>query len=273
VRRIQDGGNTHWSVRAGSERYVLRRYGTHRTLPQVSWEHDLLVRVAERGWPVACAIGEAVVVDGRVYSLFPFLGGARMRGADDHQRRRCGRILAEYHADVADLAVAPRPGKPKLWEFDADAIVQNEAVRSALGDPAATVLERHATSVAREFERLGVREFPRSVTHGDLAPWNLRFEGTALTALYDFDAADVDALAADVACGRRGYHDVFVDGYVDVHALSDEELAALAPLWIANVLQYVATLCIDTVGVGAWDRTELAWCRAQLDKTVPYRRV
>lgn len=271
VRLIQDSGNTHWSVRAGGERYVLRRYGTHRDLPQVQWEHDLLGRVTERGWPVACAIGQAVAVDGRFYSLFPFIDGSRMRGRDEDQRRRCGRVLAELHIDVADLEVDPRPGKPKIWEFSPDPIVENgDALRSALGDRDAAVFAQHAVAVADDFERLGVGDFPRSITHGDLAAWNLRFQDGKLSALYDFDSADVDALAADVACARRGYHDVFVEGYLDVLPLSDEELGALGPLWIANVLRYVAGLLRGGITTDEWNWSEVAWCRAQLEKTVPY---
>ena len=78
--------------------------------------------------------------------------------------------------------------------------------------------------------------------------------------------------AADVACGRRGYHDGFVDGYLELLPPTDEELGALGSLWKANVLRYVAGLSGAGIATDEWNRAELDWCRAELDKTVPYRR-
>lgn len=268
VRLIQHGGNSHWSVWSGAERCVLRRYGTHRDLDQVEWEHDVLRCVAARGWPVACAIGDPIVADGRLYSLFPFIGGSRMRGYDDDQRRRCGRILAEFHFDVADVEMGPRPGQPKIWAFRSDPIVENRgALELVLGAPDGALFAEHAVAVVHDFERLGVREFPRSITHGDFAAWNLRFDHGRLSALYDFDPADVDARAADVACARRRSHDVFVEGYLEVLPLTDEELRALGSLWKANVLRYVTSMLRDAMSTDKLSRSEFAWCRAQLDKT------
>ncbi len=142
------------------------------------------------------------------------------------------------------------------------------ALRAELGTRDAARFAEHAAAVGHDFERFGVREFPRAVVHCDFAAWNLRFTGGRLSALYDFDPADVDARAADVACGRRGYHDAFVDGYLEVLPLTDEELGALASLWTANVLRDLAA----GIATDRWNWAELDWCRAQLDKTVPYRR-
>ena len=270
VRLIQDRGSAHWSVRSAEERFVLRRYGSHRDLEQVLWEQDLLRRVSARGWPVACAIGPAQAVDGHLYSLFPFIGGSRIRGPDDDQRRRCGRLLAEFHVDTATITIDPRPGVPKIWQFDAETIAANpDTLRTAVGACDAALFAEHAAAVGEDFERFGVRDFPRAVVHGDFAAWNLRFTGGRLSALYDFDPADVDARAADVACGRRGYHDVFVDGYREVLPMTDEELGALASLWTANVLRDIAAALGAGVASDEWNRAELDWCRTQLDKTVP----
>ena len=71
--------NEHWYVGAG---LVLRRYGPFRSDAAIDYEHAILGRLRERGWPVAVPIpsdaGPAVVVDdGRRYSLFPRLAGRR----------------------------------------------------------------------------------------------------------------------------------------------------------------------------------------------------
>ena len=271
MRLIQDQGNAHWSVWAAEKRYVLRRYGEHRDLAGVLWEHDLLMRVSDRGWPVACALGPPLAVDGRLYSLFPFIGGSRMRCSDDDQRRRCGRLLAEFHSDVAALEIEPRPDEDTICEFSPEPIIENsDTLGSVLGAPDALAFAEHAVAVADQFRRFGVRDFPRSLAHGDFAAWNLRFANGRLSALYDFDAANIDARAADVACARRGYHDVFVEGYLEVKPLSDDELAALGSLWTANVLRYVTSLLRGAIATDEWNWSELEWCRAQLDKTVPY---
>jgi homoserine kinase type II len=272
VRLIKGGdGNAHWSVSAGRQRYVLRRYGSHRNLAQVRWEHQLLAAVAALGWPVACAIGAPVTIDDRIYCLFPFMGGSPMRGLDDQQRRRCGRMLAEFHLDVASLEIDARPGEPKVFEFTPSAVLEHrDAFRSALGDTDGELFAERALSVADDFERLHVREFPRSITHGDLSPWNVRFRDSQLSALFDLDHSDVDVRAADVACGRRGYHDDFVEGYLSVFQLSGEELAGLGPLWSAQMLSYADNLIADGITTQEWNLPELQWCRTQLTKTLPF---
>jgi len=170
VRLIQERGSAHWAVWSAGERFVLRRYGNHRDLAQVLWEHDLLERVSRLGWPVACAIGPPKALDGHVYSLFPFIGGSRMGGSDDDQRRRCGRLLGEFHTDVAAITIEPRPGVPKIWQFDGERIAANlDARRAACGPSDAARFVEHAAAVDRDFARFGVRDFPRAVVHCDFA--------------------------------------------------------------------------------------------------------
>jgi Ser/Thr protein kinase RdoA (MazF antagonist) len=216
-------------------------------------------------------VGEPITVDGRIYSLFPYIGGQSMRGSDDDRRRRCGRILAELHLDVWSLGIGARPAEPKIVEFAPDQILRHrDALRLALGSADAELFAEHARRVAGNFERLGVRDFPKSIAHRDMSPWNLRFRDGRLSALYDLDHADIDARAADVACGRRGYHDAFVEGYLDVFALSDEELEALGSLWSAHMLGYAARLIAEAMSSDSWNLPELRWCRTQLTKVVPF---
>ena len=201
VRLIQDRGSAHWSVRSAGERFVLRRYGQHRNLTHVLWEHDLLTLVSGRGWPVACAIGPPQVRRRPLYSLFPFIGGSRMRGGDDDQRRRCGRMLAEFHVDVAAVTIEPRPGAPKIWQFRSEAIVENtDALARRVRSPRCGTVRRACRGGGPRLRTVRGPGLPAAVVHCDFAPWNLRFTAGRLSALYDFDAADVDARAADVAC-------------------------------------------------------------------------
>ena len=150
VRLIKGGdGNAHWSVSAVQHRYVLRRYGSHRDLPQVRWEHQLLAALAALGWPVACAIGAPVTIDDRIYCLFPFMGGSPMRGLDDEQRRRCGRMLAEFHLDVASLEIDPRPGEPKIFEFTPTAVLEHRDASDPLSGPPTGSCSLNAPSPSR----------------------------------------------------------------------------------------------------------------------------
>ena len=96
----------HWLVEVGGDRFVLRRYGPWRTLPEVQWEHAVLDHVARAGWRVPTAVGASVMVGAHVWTLFSFVEGRRARPTTDasvamDQRTR-GRLLGRLHQGLAD---------------------------------------------------------------------------------------------------------------------------------------------------------------------------
>jgi Ser/Thr protein kinase RdoA (MazF antagonist) len=252
--------NTHWLVRAGARRYVLRRFGSWMEADrEQTWEVGVLRQLAAAGLPVAAPIGEPQWIDGELYALMPFLHGRALGhgNVSDAAYRKLGRALAEVHAVVASLPAPPqRPG----WTANVDGalpLTGGATYRAELLSALAAVDPAMAARFSDAAQALEARDLPsvfaaapRMIVHGDFSPWNVRFAGGRMAALLDFDLAHVDVRAADVAFARRGYHDAVVDGYLEVAGLSDAELAALDGLWLGGVLSAVWRVMENRIGLG-----------------------
>ena len=281
VRLIKRGGNTHWSVASARGRFVLRRYGTDGVLDRspasIRWEHELVTKLAARGYPAVAAVHPARELDGATYALFPYRRGRtwRFRGGEADYRR-LGALLADYHAIAATLG--PRDQRPGWRRFDAATVPARGGV--ARRDRLLAILRgvdaetaRLAATTARAIEpRLaasGVRSLPALPIHGDFSPWNLAFHRGSLSAVLDFDLAHLDVRAADICFARRGHHDAVVRVYRERAALGDSEVAVLDALWKASILLVLWRL-VEVRGA-ALRRSELRWTVEQLVKTRPYR--
>ena len=276
IRLIRKRLNTHWSVTTADARYVLRRYGWYAGRASVLWEHEALRVAAQSGLPVAVPLGDPLEAGGALYDLFPFLPGRPRKTNGDADYWNDGRLAAELYEKLRDARLPQRPGRIAAADAasgpSADAAQRArllEPVRAT--DPAlADILEEEAERVVAELVRLGARDFPRGLIHGDLITGNLLYSGAVLTGLIDFEASRIDARAAEVAQTRRGYHDPVVDGYNSLVPLSAEEIAALPALWKADIL-HGAWSYLAHFGE-RWQRQEFVWTEEQFRKTVPYKK-
>lgn len=280
IRLVRRRYNTHWLVRAGRRRFVLRRFGTWRGAENdPAWEIAWVKRLAEAGLPVPAPIGEPRFAGGALHMLMPFLEGRII--ADGHATetgyRRLGRELARFHTLIAGLPVPPqRPG----WGEVVDGAVPTKggpARRAALLAALARCNPGFARAFADAAEALEGRDLPaafagrpRLVAHGDFSPWNVRYTHGRLTGLIDFELAHVDVRAADLAASRRGWRDAVVEGYLEVTSLDDTELAALDGLWLGGVLAGVWRVLENRIAEGSELDYGLGWNAEQLTKTRPY---
>jgi Ser/Thr protein kinase RdoA (MazF antagonist) len=287
IRFIRRRYNTHWRVRAGGGRYVLRRFGTWKGAEDdPAWENAWVTQMAEAGLPVPAPIGGSRVVGGAVHILMPYLPGRPMRAwgaghVSDAHYRALGRHLADFHTAIAHLPLPPQ--RPRWGETVAGALPL-EGGRERRAELLAALTEADARLGARfaeAAERLEARNLPavfagapRIVVQADFSPWNVRVRGGRMVGLIDFELAHVDVRAADVAAARRGWHDAVVDGYRERAALSDAELAALDGLWLGGILAGIWRVLADRIALGEPGGDLIHgfdWDDAQLDKTRPYR--
>jgi Ser/Thr protein kinase RdoA (MazF antagonist) len=272
VVRIGGDRNVHWAVDAADGRYLLRCYRADRDAAAIAYEAAVLAHLGAAGWPVAAPIGPTRDWDGRTYALFHRLPGRSGRRGPEPaagQRRR-GRLLARLHADLAGLALGQRSGWRRLDRFareEAGPIAAGARDRLPAG-PVRDALVRHAEQTALDLTGCPA-DLPRSVVHGDLVPWNLRWRHGELTGVLDFDDVRLDLRAADVALARRWGGDGVVAGYRSAAALSAAEAALLAPLWRAWTLVFAADLLRAPV-LGPRVLTALAWCAREVQRTRPY---
>jgi homoserine kinase type II len=259
--------NKHWRVDAGDEAYVLRRYNEQRSPAAIRYEHDRLRHLSSKDWQVAAPIaieGSSTIVeiDGRLYSLFPFLAGRPSPQAPRYARLK-GRLLARLHQDLATWeGPGQREGFGRVWELDTYIAVQcdyatlNELLL-AFGQQhpeLARTIRAQKYAMLRELSTLGYGELQAVPCHFDFHHDNLLFQRGELSGLLDFDLAHLDARVADIASSISldclappAYDEInpalvaeFVGGYTEHAPLSDDELQLVVPLARAAMLWLVA---------------------------------
>lgn len=228
---IGDNSNAHWFVRRASERFVLRRYRSARTLASATYEAALVERLAQRGHRVPEVVDAPIVIDDRVWMLMSVVPGTPGTYATDDERWR-GRKLAELHHDLMPMTdLGQRDGRTL-----ADVIVASSGLDAALSyygtffPEEAHVLQWHVDRARQGFAEVTLEDVPLSVIHGDFTPWNLQFVDGALNGIVDFDLAHLNYRVADFALSWRGKYDGVIEGYNEILPLTDAEWALLAPV-------------------------------------------
>lgn len=195
-----------------------------------SWEYELASAAALRslGWPTPSPL--EVGDDGWV--LYSRLPGVAAR-SDDRLVR--GRLLGALHLAAAECGLtAPRPGFPSPASVVGDPVLGRLLRSYARSDPdSGAVLLDGLESAAGWFADHPVVDVPRSVIHGDFAPWNLLFADGRLSGVLDFEASHYTFQVADFALAWRGYQDDVIRGYDSVRPLSDLEWQLIRPVYQA----------------------------------------
>lgn len=267
IRRVRRGRNTHWIVRASTERVVLRRYSDHCGRAEVSYELAVLRHMRGRGWPVHAPIGEPLESSAGIWCLFPYLAGrsptprsAVGRHAEQVAR---GRLLARLHDDLGAL----RPlGQRRGWLTTPEGLYDrggkrpaDEVLRDfARRDPDRGRILLGYSDIAREQLAALMPKAPApTVIHGDLTPWNMRYAAGRLTAILDFDGAHLDLRVADFALSWRGRHEGVLEGYEAESPLSEVERELLLPVYWASMVADAVADIDEGNGDPQWALTHL----------------
>jgi aminoglycoside phosphotransferase (APT) family kinase protein len=242
--------NQHWLVETRRERLVLRRWA--QSADEIDYELRLLEQIAALGWPVAPAVAGPLELDGVVWTLAPFLPGDPPSQDDPLAEQRArGRLLAAFHADLAQLGRVKQRGSWRRCEEilqDAElerVLLMHEQARS----DEVRILLWHLQRARERIAELALAERPGIVIHGDFAYWNLRFQDGHLSGILDFELAHWDHRIADFALSWRGKYDAVIHGYAEVSRLEAEEWALLTPLWWAWLIDGA----YQDIRRGIWD--------------------
>lgn len=258
---LMRGVGDTYSVTCDQARYILRAYRpSHRSLPQVKEEVDLLLTLHQAGvsvsYPVKDTTGETIqllnAVEGeRCAVLFTYAPGQSAIKLNETQLRVFGREMARFHNVSATLT----PGTAR-WKFDLDTLLFHPlaTLRAGLAeDPESyTWLKDTAEKIHQRLAQTDTSGFSKGYCHFDFLPKNFHFEGDTVT-FFDFDfmgqgwlVLDImtfwQHLAVDVYAGRATQQEmddsyrVFLEGYRECQPISEEELAVvpyLAPgFWL-----------------------------------------
>jgi Ser/Thr protein kinase RdoA (MazF antagonist) len=293
IRDIRSGRvNKHWRVESSNAVYALRRYTSRRSPAAIRYEHDVLMHLAVRGWPVAAPLRSSdgttfTKVDGRRYALFPFLAGRPAPYAHPMYLRSKGLLLAGLHDDLATLpAIGQRDGFDYYWNLDsyvrASGFNTFDDLLAAFGreEPAlASAVRAERDRNHAELERLGADRLPSAIVHCDFHHDNILFQRRRLSALLDFDLVHLDTRATDIAtsialdCLQPPTYDAidpgavqsFLTGYLIERRLDDTELRCIVPLIRTSFLFLVAFRLTE------WVAARGGRARASVERSVDRR--
>jgi homoserine kinase type II len=180
--------NTNYFVEGTFGKLFLRIY-EEQDESGVAYEWALLDHLAGHGVPLprrtpGTTPGE-IRVAGKPTALFEVVGGEEL----------CHRLIGTAHlAAVGEtLAGIHRAGEDFAWKkpgrFERKNVLErlDAADRAARPELLAPVEKLRAT--LSELERSPARELPRGVIHGDLFRDNVRFEGSRIAAVLDWESA------------------------------------------------------------------------------------
>jgi Ser/Thr protein kinase RdoA (MazF antagonist) len=229
--------NRHWLVGSHGKLQVLRRWGS-QPAASMRFEFELTARLAKIGWPVALQ-RDPVELDGEFWSLAAFLPGQSPSARHAYEPRARGRLLAELHADMAQInGLEPRPGWRRCEDILADPEIDRLLSHHEVARPEdVRVVRWHLDRARLRLERLRLEERSSFPIHGDFVPWNLLYEDGRLTGLLDFELSRLDHRVADFSLSWRGKYDSVIEGYEEVSPLEPVEMAALVPIWWAGLIE------------------------------------
>jgi Ser/Thr protein kinase RdoA (MazF antagonist) len=177
----------------------------------IRWEHDLLALLAEGipeiPAPLPARDGTTFFRHGRfAVSLLRHLPGSPVEAGDARQAEEVARLLARVHsADTAGLAPRPRHARLRELPFPDAAGLPAELAEWL---PRLRELRAEAVRFVRDLADSG-RTLTTGVVHGDVFPGNVLVARGRASGLLDWEEADLDWQAYDLAIAawffaRRG---------------------------------------------------------------------
>jgi Ser/Thr protein kinase RdoA (MazF antagonist) len=174
-------------------------------LESLAWEHRLLRLLADRlpevPPPLPDRSGSTFFLNqGQSVWLTPFVQGSPAHPSD---RQLVGAALGRLHATEIDLPT--RPGHARLRDLPIPPLTEMPAIFDGwleLIAEARTDLIRLVSDINRT-RRLSV-----GVTHNDVFPGNVLVQNGSVTALLDWEEADVDWLVWDLATSLWPFCDI-----------------------------------------------------------------
>ncbi len=258
-----------------------RRPRGRADLQRVAFTHRLQLFLAAQNYPLPHLIGtrrdnnSMLVIDGVVYEMFEYIDGTGYRGglgATYH----AGHVLGLYHKLTCDYQ--PEGSLVAGSYHNAKAIRQaiEEVVRSLPVEQRPTAeelsetiedLSKHYRQCAVAADGLGLRDWPKQMSHGDWHAGNMLFREEHVVAVIDYDTARLQRRVIDLANGALQFSILggsgdpgkwpaqldmsrlkrFLRGYDSVEVITEAEMAAV-PYLMCEAMIAEAVLPIAATG-------------------------
>jgi Ser/Thr protein kinase RdoA (MazF antagonist) len=242
-------GDTY-SVESPSDRFILRVYrSSHRSLPQIKAEMELLIALKQVEVPVSYPIGDLSgefiqvleAVEGKRYAvLFSYAPGHPVSTLNENQLRELGCQMARFHTISSTIQLSDQ-----RWKLDLETTLFKplEMVKTVFAENVEEYAwwQEAAGQIEKKVGEFNTAEFSIGYCHYDFLPRNFHFLGDSIT-FFDFDflgygwlVNDIMTfwfhLSLDVHFGRMSQESadesyaVFIAAYREHRPLSDDELA------------------------------------------------
>jgi Ser/Thr protein kinase RdoA (MazF antagonist) len=207
VRQLGGTATPKFSVQVPAGRFVVRaRPAEFASEGFIRFDHESLGRLAEAGLPVPRPCCRA---DGRswfhaeqgVFEVLSWIGGNPFVEGDRAAITALGSFLARFHRVLCDDI--PSGKENALREDHPDLLVpyveQLRGLCRRLEDAAQVEqLAGQLELVRRRLDQALYPQLPQAVIHGDIHSGNVRFQGSSVAAVYDFDYLSPQARCRDL---------------------------------------------------------------------------
>jgi len=172
----------------------------------VQFDHQCLKRLADAGLPVPSPLEAPsgatwIHCEGQIVELMTWITGDPFQEGDQRAIANVGESLAQFHRA---LAVDIPQGKEGFIREDHPDLLKEYLLQlQPLCQTDDEVEQVAAVGAQLDIIRGGLddslyAQLPRAVIHGDIHPGNIRFQGSKVSAIYDFDYMSEQARARDI---------------------------------------------------------------------------
>ena len=254
---------------------------------KVAFTHQIQLYLAAQGFPLPHLIGtrkdnnSMLILDGRIYELFEFIDGEPYNRSLE-QTHDAGRILGLFHKLMLDFH--------SDYEIPTGSYHGSNTVRQAVHttvnslppedkptkDTIAEItsfLDEAYLKCATEADKVGLRDWPKQIVHGDWHPGNMLFRKNLVAAVIDYDTARAQQRIIDLANGAvqfsiiggspdprqwPDYPDMtrlkrFLIGYDSVNVISKAELEIIPQLMCEAM---IAEAVLPIAATGSFGKME-----------------
>jgi len=264
-RYLLRGVSDTYVLEGTDEQYILKIYReAHRSLDEIGGEVALLTLLHSKKARVAAPIADAsgsyvqrfAAAEGPRHGvLFTYAEGSSVYVMSDAQLRTVGREMARIHKYTAGLQL---PHTRPIYDVATTLTrpLQVAAPAFQAYPEGLLYLQKLAAKVETRLAELDTSAFSYGYCQYDFLPKNFHFDAQDTLTFFDFDFAGQGYLVNDVmtffvhffldrhykglssADAERSFA-VFVAGYREVRALSDQELAAIPCLGVMFWIFYL----------------------------------
>ncbi len=250
-------------------------------IKKVAFTHQIQLHLAGENFPLPHLIGtrpdnnSMLVLGERIYELFEFVQGKGYNGSLE-ATFDAGRILGLYHKLLANFHGDYQPPKGSYHGASAvgEAILDTTTSLPIDARPEQSVLmdtvkylEQAYLRCTVKSNKIGLKDWPDQIVHGDWHPGNMLFRDNLVAAVIDYDTARLQQRIIDLANGAIQFSIIggsddpadwpdypdqtrlkrFLIGYDSVNVISKAELQVI-PYLMCEAMIAEAVLPIAATG-------------------------